>query len=213
MDVETRFLNVEDLGEGFAIEERSDGRQMVKGYAARFNSLSHPLGPDGFRERLLPGAFDEVLQKRKNPVFALFNHSKDHVLGSTASGTLSLRADEKGLFFEVDMPDTSLGRDLATLVRRGDVTGASFAFSVDPKNEERSTEGKTPVRTIRSVSGLFDCSIVTTPAYPTASVALRWLDSPAVGGDEPASVGRDRLAVVRASVGLTLAVARMKRHG
>lgn len=212
MDLETRYLSVEEMGDaGFSIEARVKGRPTLKGYAARFNSLSHDLG--GFRERLLPGAFDAVLEKPRNPVFALFNHDKDHVLGSTGSGTLSLRQDERGLFFEVDLPDTTLGNDLAVLVRRGDVTGASFAFSVNPKDEERSGEGKSTIRTIRAVSGLFDVSIVTTPAYPQARVSLRWLDTLAAQPlEERAAAATAGLVLASARAATALAIARMNAH-
>lgn len=177
-NLERRFVSIADLGEdAVAVEERADGRPMFKGYAARYQSHSVDLG--GFREVLLPGAFDSVLnRKRSKPdVVFLFNHSADHLLGRTASGTLRLESDERGLRFENDPPDTQLARDLQTLVRRGDLAGCSFAFSVDPSGEAWSQDerGQT-VRTIREVSGLYDCSLVTTPAYPSTTVAVRSLE-------------------------------------
>lgn len=100
---------------------------------------------------------------------ALFNHSKDMVLGSTAGGTLRLLEDSRGLRFEVDMPDTALGRDLLTLLRRGDIVGPSFALSLAQSGQKFVTDSRVHVTgVIHSVAALHDASIVTTPAYPQA---------------------------------------------
>jgi HK97 family phage prohead protease len=98
------------------------------------------------------------------------------VLGRSTSGTLRLSADDEGLAYEIDPPDTQLGRDLSVLVSRGDITGASFAFSIDPKGESyhKDAEGMT-VRTVSQVAGLYDVSIVTVPAYSASSASLRSL--------------------------------------
>jgi phage head maturation protease len=69
------------------------------------------------------------------------------------------------------MPDTTLGRDLATLMQRGDIHSSSFAFMVD-KAEFRKESGKT-VRYISKIKDLVDVSVVTTPAYPEAGSAVR----------------------------------------
>jgi len=172
MEVERRFLSLEDQADALGIETRDDGSVRLRGYAAVYDSLSENLGQ--FRERLLPGAFDRVLSKRKLSVVANFNHSSDHVLGRTENGTLELRSDERGLYFEVQPPDTQFARDLLTQVRRKDIAAASFAFTVDPKDEAYASDerGET-IRTIRSVSGLFDVSVVTSGAYKAASVSVR----------------------------------------
>ena len=69
------------------------------------------------------------------------------------------------------MPDTTLGRDLAELMARGDIHGSSFAFISD-KAEFRK-EGDKSVRYIQKVRELVDVSVVTTPAYPAAGAAVR----------------------------------------
>src|SRR5262245_41654043 len=113
------------------------GVGTLSGYAAVFNSLSEEMGPPSrrFRERLMPGAFTNTLQGGQN-VFAYWNHGlaggaapqNTMPLGSTGDGSLCLREDAHGLAFELDLPDTSDGRDLATLVRRGTVRGVSFGW-------------------------------------------------------------------------------------
>jgi phage head maturation protease len=94
-------------------------------------------------------------------------------LGRTSSGTLRLSADEVGLRFEIDPPDTQLARDLVSLTRRNDVFGASFAFTVDPADEVYEQTDAGALRTIRAVSGLFDISLVTNPAYMGTVASVR----------------------------------------
>jgi HK97 family phage prohead protease len=171
---EVRVLSVASMPKKLAfVKSRSSGGAMkFKGYAARTNSMSGDLG--GFREVLARGAFDAVLARGADVVLNL-NHDNGQLLARTSSGTLRLSSDDRGLRFEADAPDTQLARDTATLMRRGDLTGASFAFTVAPKNESWSADETGPVRTIREVNDLFDVSIVTSPAYPEASVGLRSL--------------------------------------
>ena len=160
----------------FVTQRGAAGGMKFKGYAARYSSTSNDLG--GFREVLAPGAFDKVLGRRSKPdVILTYNHNADLLLARTASGTLSLASDEKGLRFSADAPDTQLARDLSTLIRRGDLTGASFAFTVQPSAEAWTTDERgQAIRTIREVSELYDVSIVATPAYSSASVGVRSLD-------------------------------------
>ena len=144
------------------------GTRTVEGYAALYNSRSVDLG--GFEEVIEPGAFDGILDRNPD-VFALFNHEPESVLARSTSGTLRLSLDDKGLAYSFDMPDTTLGRDLAELMQRGDIHSSSFAFMVD-KAEFRKESGKT-VRYISKIKDLVDVSVVTTPAYPEAGSAIR----------------------------------------
>src|SRR5262245_11080320 len=98
------------------------GRTVV-GYAAVYGRESRDLG--GFRERIAPGAFDAVLAGESD-VRCLLNHDPNIVLGRSKSGTLRLTSEERGLRFEVDLPESRA--DLAESLRRGDLDGASFRF-------------------------------------------------------------------------------------
>ena len=77
-----------------------------------------------------------------------------------------------GLRYQIDLPDTQLGRDVATIIERGDVSGSSFAFAVNDKGSEVTRDGEQMVRTITDVS-LFDVGPVTYPAYQATSTAKR----------------------------------------
>lgn len=148
----------------------------LRGHAAVFNALSEDLG--GFRELIEPGAFRAAL--RRNPdVRLLFNHDSSFVLARTASGTLELREDSRGLhvFARVDR-EISWIDDLRRSMLRGDVDQMSFAFTVaDGGDEWAVTDDGTIVRTIRAdgVDELFDVTIATFPAYPATEVAMRSL--------------------------------------
>jgi HK97 family phage prohead protease len=155
------------------VEERSGSAPKIRGLAAVYNSRSKDLG--GFREVIEPGAFDHLLarQRPKLDVVGLFNHDASAVLGRTTSGTLRLWSDDRGLRYEIDPPDTTLGRDVLTLLRRGDLTGSSFAFTVDKDGERYEDTEDGPIRYISRASGLFDVSPVTSPAYEATSASVR----------------------------------------
>lgn len=166
MNIERRAFNID----GLEVEQRDDGTQTIKGHAAVFDSLSENLG--GFRERIEAGAFDNVLG---DDVRALFNHEPDNILGRTTSGTLRINQDDTGLVYEIDPPDTQLGRDLVISMQRGDITQSSFGFVVDQDDWSEDDDGRV-IRTIKSFKRLFDVSPVTYPAYPDTDVALRSWD-------------------------------------
>jgi HK97 family phage prohead protease len=137
------------------------GRTVV-GYAALYDTLSEDLG--GYREKIAPGAFAGVLDA---DVRALLNHDPNEVLGRTKSGTLRLHDEERGLRFELDLPDSPLGQNMRTAISRGDLDGASFRFEVG----DEAWNGD--VRTIKTIKELRDVTLATYPAYPEASVELR----------------------------------------
>ncbi|NBT24642.1 HK97 family phage prohead protease, partial [bacterium] len=147
------------------IREEGDG-MTLRGYAAVFNSPSQPLP---FIERIEPGAFRASLQSR-NDVKLLWNHDTGTVLGSTRSGTLRLSEDNHGLLIEANLPDTNAGRDLATLIKRGDVNAFSFGFRIPANGDEWPTPNE---RILKRVN-IHEVSVVAFPAYTategTASV-------------------------------------------
>ncbi len=153
-----------------SIEKREDHDPVIRGYAAVFDTLSENLG--GFREKIDPGAFSDVLD---DDVRGLFNHDSNLIIGRTKAGTLKIAQDSKGLIYEAEPPDTQIGRDLVVSIERGDVDQSSFAFTVDQDKFEEDDDGRI-IRTIIKVKRLYDVSPVTYPAYPDASVGLRGLE-------------------------------------
>jgi len=177
------------------IEIRKSGSDAttntLRGYAAKFNALSENLG--GFREQIVPGAFDDVLS---DDVRALFNHDGNQVLGRTTSGTLRIFQDEIGLGYEVDLPDTQTARDLVVSIERGDVSQSSFAFRIASNGDSwDENEDGVWIRTINKFYRLYDVSPVTFPAYPDATVGMRTLD--AIKGKKEAEAAKAKAEIKR----------------
>jgi HK97 family phage prohead protease len=152
------------------ITREDNGKTIVRGYAAVFNSMSEDLG--GFKEKIAPGFFDKVLA---NDVRALFNHDSNLILGRTASGTCRIGVDANGLWFEYDDPQTSYSEDLQKSLIRGDVSQCSFAFSINYDSGdlwEKQPDGSY-IRTLLICEQLYDVSPVTYPAYTGTSVGMR----------------------------------------
>ena len=149
----------------FRMENAEYEGNTIRGYAAVYNSDSEWMG--GFYEQIATGAFDDVLD---NDTRAYFNHDENLLLGRVSSGTLRIGTDARGLYYEVDLPNTSYANDLVELMKRGDVNQSSFAFLIERDRwEER--DGKT-YRIIEKVSRLLDVSPVSQPAYESATSEL-----------------------------------------
>lgn len=156
----------------FRAADRAGSIGTLVGYAAKFNKLSRNLG--GFVEQLAPTAFNKSLADGVR-VMARYNHEDSGLLGTTDAGTLRLMVDEVGLLYEIDLPDTSVARDVAALAARGDVRFSSFAFHVPPDGDEWGyTENDFPLRTVRSAH-LVDVAPVNDPAYLDTTSGLRSL--------------------------------------
>jgi HK97 family phage prohead protease len=176
--VETRRITVNE----FEIRDFGEGDGMhFSGYAAVFNSASEPLP---FIERIAPGAFANSLSSR-NEIKMFVNHDTTRVLASKRAGTLRLSEDAHGLRVEADLPPTTDGKDLAILMKRGDVDSMSFGFSVPSGGDTWSPDGAT--RELREVR-LHEVSIVTAfPAYTATSAGVRSLDNLAAATGADAS--------------------------
>lgn len=184
-DVEFRTVEVDGL-QLRAVEADTEMPMRFAGYAAVFNSPSEPLP---FVETIAPGAFRRSLNSGSEKRMFL-NHNTDQVLASSKSGTLSLREDERGLYVEAELPETTYGRDLSVLMQRGDVHSMSFGFSVPRGGDAWSEDGNS--RELREVI-LHEVSVVTGfPAYPaTEGAQVRSTDEIA----EPITEAEDGLPV------------------
>ncbi len=177
---------------------RTEGRTL-HGFAALYGVESRAIEDrqlGRFTETIQPGAFADALAGEPDVVLT-FNHDESRVLARTTSGTLRIFDEERGLRFEADLSDSPAGQDMREMVRRGDVTGASFRFRVAPDGD--SWDGER--RSITRVEHLADLSLATRPAYEGASVELRSL---------PERRGTGTLAVAD-RVGVTSAAATEQR--
>lgn len=155
-----------------AIELRAAGEAgagTATGYAAKFGVETDILGC--WTEQILPGAFKRSLGQRD--CLAVHSHDTGRVVGRTGAGTLALREDATGLWFENDLPDTTDGRDLAVSIKRGDIAGMSFAFRATKQEWDDTVDP--PKRTIIEAE-LYEITYTAFPAYPDTEVGLRDLE-------------------------------------
>lgn len=150
-------------------EVTADGRTL-SGYAAVFGVATAKQDQFPGTESIARGAFSDALKAPVN-VRATVDHSTGTagLLGTTEAGTLRLSQDDVGLRYEIDLPDTTTARDLAALVARGDVRGASFMARMDRATIERTEAGVIHHR----FPELLDICITAMPAYVETSVAAR----------------------------------------
>lgn len=146
-----------------AVELRAAGRRL-EGYAAVFDT---PARIGGFTEIIRPGAFRATLEARAD-VLALVDHDPTRLLARTGSGTLRLAEDSRGLAFEMDLPDTSTGRDVLALAERRDLGGMSFGFRV--KKDAWPAPDRRELRAVE----LLEVSVVQAfPAYAATTISAR----------------------------------------
>lgn len=141
----------------------------LHGYAAAYGVPTTKQNQFPGTETIARGAFDDRLQ---DDVLANTDHnpSAATMLGRTSSGTLRLSSDDYGLGYEIDLPDTQAGRDLRTLVERGDIRGASFRAAMNMNTLERTASGVVH----HGFNQLLDICITAVPAYDETDVAARF---------------------------------------
>ncbi|MEB0001608.1 HK97 family phage prohead protease [Cryobacterium sp. RTC2.1] len=161
-----------------AASDGTSGPGILKGYGVVFNSPSRDLG--GFIEEFDPAAFacvgDGDAQTidigMNGRVIARDNHDNNGLLGTTTAGTLRLFVDDIGVRYEIDLPDTSRGRDVAVLAERGDYAFSSFAFRTLPDGDTwRENDAGQLVRVVTGAT-LIDVAPVADPAYWGSSTEL-----------------------------------------
>jgi Escherichia/Staphylococcus phage prohead protease len=185
-DLETRTLDAAEL----RVESRGV-RPVIRGYGIVYNRLSEVLG--FFREQIAPEAITRTLTEDVD-LRALIDHNPTALLGRKKAGTLRVESDAHGLRVEIDPPNTTAGLDIVESIRRGDVSGMSFAFRTLADRWDETVEP--PIRTVTDML-VREVSVVTFPAYPQTDVALRSL----VAARRPDPRGRtvlERLAWAKA---------------
>ena len=190
---QTRFIPIETCGlqlrepqEGQTESREIEGRPIV--FGVRSVKLTPWSSTRKVYEVLEPGCISRELLQKSDVVLNL-NHNSDvvNVLGRYRNNpdkdtlTLELRGD--GIDCRCDLPKTNNANDTLELIRRGDITGMSFAFADDYEDTENGVsyertndveDGKEVwLRHVKKITGLYDVSIVTHPAYEQTSVGTR----------------------------------------
>ena len=189
---QTRFIPIGVCG--LRVREAGEGEQSrtIEGTPIVFGVRSVNLTPwsetRAVYEVLEKGCITPELLQRSDVILNL-NHSNmvPDVLGrfrNTDKDTLHLTLNEDNMECRCEMPHTNNADDTLELMQRGDITGMSFAFSDDyqdsengvsyERTEERTADGKEVwLRHVKRITGLYDVSIVTHPAYEQTNVGTR----------------------------------------
>lgn len=161
-----------------AADDAKDGALTVEGYAAVFNQRTLLFDSDfsgwKYYEEIAPEAFRNT---DMSDVILRYNHSDAAlILARTSNNTLRLSTDSKGLKVSADINPTTAGQDMYKLIKRGDVTGMSFAFTVRKSSWTEDQDAKESVRRIEDIDVLYDVAPVDFPAYDGTSITARSRD-------------------------------------
>lgn len=131
------------------------------------------------------GYFDEIIEAgaldkaNLKDVRFLVNHNTDMIplarsRNNNENSTMQLEVDKDGMSIRVDLDteNNSDARNLNSAIKRGDITGMSFMFTIDDEEWE-NMETDHPTRHIRKIGQVFEVSAVTFPAYEATEISAR----------------------------------------
>lgn len=185
------------------IREAAEGEEpsrTIIGYAILFNVPSAPLWSDDdseAREMIAPEAVTKELLDAQDIKMTMFHDNQALLARSNkGGGTLSYTVDDKGVMFEFSAPNTVDGDKALELVRRGDISGCSFAFTTHYFDndfvERQSTVAANGVNNItykvKAITGIYDFTLAANPYYPDTSVEVRELTKELKREQTPAAV-------------------------
>lgn len=164
---------------GFEHRAADDEQRTVEGYATVFN-VEYLLWRSGnytVNEVIDPAAFDEC---DMTDVIMQYDH-EGRVFARTSNETLEVKPDSTGLHIRAMLGGTELGRQVYDEIDGGYTTKMSFGFRVNKDKRDRTEEyddetGITTInilRTITSISKLYDVSAVSLPANDATSISAR----------------------------------------
>ena len=129
-----------------------------------------------FDEVIEPGALDKT---DLTDVRFLVNHDLSRIplarsRRNNGNSTMQLVVEPQGLdiFATLDTENNADARALWSAVNRGDISGMSFAFSIDGERWD-DLESDHPTRHITSIGSVVEVSAVTFPAYNATDISAR----------------------------------------
>lgn len=153
-------------GTGVAQVERSNGERRLEGLGIPLDQWSEDLG--GFRERILPRAFEESIGS--GDIRCVFNHNKDRVIGRRSAGTVEVWENASGVHYRAQPPATVWANDMLVSIERGDIRENSFAMEV---KEDQWDQGADVLQRTVTKARLLELGPQTFPAYGQSSVQVR----------------------------------------
>ena len=188
---------------GLHIREAAEGEEpsrTIIGYAILFNVPSAPLWSDEdseAREMIAPEAVTKEFLDAQDIKMTMF-HDNHYLLARSnkGDGTLSYTVDDKGVMFEFSAPNTVDGDKALELVRRGDISGCSFAFTthyfdsdfVERQSKVAANGVNNITYRVKAITGIYDFTLAANPYYPDTSVEVRELTKELKREQVPATV-------------------------
>lgn len=151
---EKRQIQVNDI-QYRALE---DGKDIIEGTGTVFDKRSEYLG--WFYEEIDPKALEDV---DLTDVVGQYNH--EVVLGRTSANTMQVEVTSSGLIYRIYPSEATDNRDAVIKIKRGDVRGSSFIFTVAPRGEEWYDDNGMTVRRITKIGRYYETGPVAFPAY------------------------------------------------
>lgn len=153
------------------VNESSDGF-FVRGLVNQTGEWSQTLYDkhgNPFVERVMPSVFENAL-KRGNDVKLLLEHDKNMLLARTKDETLKLTETSRGLEMEANLVPSNQSEHIHALIKRGTLNNMSFGMVV--LDADWTKEEGVNKRSITELA-LYECSIVSDPAYTQSTVEAR----------------------------------------
>lgn len=138
----------------------------LEGYALVFEQPARIGGDSGYTEIIRRHALDNA---DMSAVAFFVGHDTSKIPLARTPNTMTLAVDDKGLKFSATLPDTAEGQAVYAAVKRGDLRGCSFAFTV----ADGGDDWVSGTRVISRIDRIFEVSIVPFPAYVETSVEAR----------------------------------------
>ena len=159
-------LDIRTIDSSISVRDGTDSQMIIEGYALVFNQPSEPMP---FIEYIEPKALDGV---DLSNVLLLSSHKYENILSRTDSDSLTLKVDDKGLFFSAVLPETTLGKDTYQNILLGNIKGCSFGFLIGEEDWSIDKDGNT-IHTIQSIKEVKEISVTSLPAYTETSVQVK----------------------------------------
>lgn len=153
-----------------AIENPEDeGKMIIEGKAICYEDETVLFEFQGiqYKEIIKAGAFDGA---DIHYCFLKYNHSDNIMaMARVKNGTLQIFNRDDGVYFKADLANTTAGRDLYELVKRGDIDKMSFAFTI----KDESYDEVEHRWTVNKIEKVYDFAAVTVPAYDNTDLYSR----------------------------------------
>lgn len=173
MDTNNKFVR-RSFSFDVRAEENGSGERILTGRPIVYNSRTD-LGY--YDEIIESGALNETDLR---DVRFLVNHDTKMIplarsRRNNGNSTMKLTPDFEGLnidFVKLDVENNSTARALFSAVKRGDLSGMSFMFSID-KEQWDDLESDHPTRRILKIGSVVEISACTFPAYDSTEINAR----------------------------------------